>query len=128
MDPYFISGLITGDGCFSISFDEKGSILFFLNISQSEASLVILQIVKDYFGVTANIVPRVTNTETGYTTYGISTSSVELIRERIIPHFDKYPVVGRKAAAYQTWRELFFRVQEGEHHTPQGYLSILEKG
>lgn len=54
-----------------------------------------------------------------------STSSLNQIITKIIPHFEKYPLVTNKRADYLLWKKVAMKMHKGEHLTTKGLQSIV---
>lgn len=52
-------------------------------------------------------------------------SSPKEIFERILPHFDNYPLITKKCADYLLFREIVMKVLRGEHRELAGLQSIV---
>lgn len=89
MNPYFISGLILGDGCLGIRLTANGYIGFFLTFGQSKSSSIMCKIILDFFSSTNEISVTEGKVETFQK---IAITDLKTIEHRIIPHFDKYPL------------------------------------
>ncbi len=55
--------------------------------------------------------------------YFVVTNFKDII-EKIIPLFDKYPIIGVKALDYQDFKKVAFLMQKKEHLTEQGLSNI----
>jgi hypothetical protein len=64
-------------------------------VTQKGHSLVILYDLKSFFGV-----GNISIDNSSYEAYKYTISNVELLLKTIIPHFDKYPLVGSKRLDY----------------------------
>jgi hypothetical protein len=47
------------------------------------------------------------------------------IKEKIIPFFDKYPILGNKSLDYLDFKKTALLVENKEHLTKEGYETIL---
>ncbi len=51
--------------------------------------------------------------------------SVPDLVERVIPHFEAYPLLSGKAREFQVFAEICRRMYRGEHRTREGFQTIL---
>lgn len=94
LNPYHISGFTQADGSFHVDISKNSSSKLKLRVTpkfiltQHEDSLELLEAIKNYFGC-------------GYLTYNKNRqeynyiiNSMPKIKEKVIPHFEKYPCLG----------------------------------
>jgi hypothetical protein len=111
MDPWYVTGLVEGAGSFTYSRTDRNIVPYFALKLGREASRM-LEEVQAYFGglgrvysVPAHPLPPVDRRRSlGRSHYFRVTRVDEL--DRVIQHFDDYPLKGPKAGAYAVWREL----------------------
>jgi hypothetical protein len=115
--PWYVTGLINGDGCFSlfVRADKKsrrGRITTYyywvtdFAILLMDRDLEILQTVKRYFGCGGVSNAKLPNREGGRQGEIIyKVRSRKDILDKVIPHFDSYPLLGRKSRDYELWKE-----------------------
>lgn len=105
--PFFITGLVLGDGSFGVSFTLDKSVLINFSMIQHKNSKIILVLIQKFFRISSPIWGDENTNEI----LSLSTSNSKIIKENIIPHFDRYPLIGRKLHHYQIWRKVFFLKQ-----------------
>lgn len=109
LTPWYITGFCDGEATFTYNRHGKGFNLYFAIKSNAEERNLIVQ-VRDFFGVGRlyKVKPRLPKAYSGNTRAAVyyRTSKVSHL-ELIIQHFDKYPLVGKKQAAYQIWKKMF---------------------
>ena len=99
LDPWFITGLLQGEGSFT--FSRSGpqlSLYFALKLGLRDREL--LAALQHHFAGGGRIYPI---RRSQRLLYRISRSD-EL--ERVVDHFDAYPLRGHKAATYAVWRQM----------------------
>ena len=109
LDPWYVTGFVEGEGTFTFSRNGRQMTLYFaVKLTGSERS--ILEAIQEYFGgigTIYNVKPVAPRQSSGYTkaaAYYRVCRREEL--ERVMEHFDQYPLRGAKAASYAIWREM----------------------
>lgn len=108
LNPWYVTGFTDGEGAFTYSRSGKAIALYFaikLNFEDRE----LLYTIKDFFSVGKIYIgkPAKPGRYSGHTrTYFYY--RVSKIRElkRIIEHFDKYPLIGKKLKSYNIWKQM----------------------
>ena len=77
----------------------------------------LLNKIKDYFGVGG----IVTHKESIYYTV----TNINELRDVIIPHFEKYPLITQKRADYELFKKATVLLKNKEHLTDEGFHKIL---
>jgi len=124
LDPWFVTGFVDGDGCFTISITEDSKYntgwrvraLFTLGVKKED--LILLEQVKNYFGVGS-----IYDQKGEVVRYHV-TSEKDL--EIIINHFDKYPLISQKLTDFLLFKQCFELKKSGEHLTLDGLTKIVE--
>jgi LAGLIDADG endonuclease len=111
LNPYYISGFFIGDGCFSLKINKNnnkstvfGSIIFCL--TQNKDSTYLLRSILDYLnlnGINLNI---------SRNTMQINISSREILKNVIIPFFNKYHLHGIKAIDFEKIKDILNIIEE----------------
>lgn len=109
LDPWFVTGFCDGEASFTYSRTGRGINLYF-SLKQREDDKELVEKIRDFFRVgkiypVRAIPPRPRGGFTQPSAYYRVCKILEL--ERIVEHFDKYPLVGKKAASYRVWKEMF---------------------
>ena len=107
LNPWYITGLADSEGNFSINYNAKSKkVTASFKITQNEDSLNVLYFLKEYFGCGhINIDNRLTKG------FKFVISNKKDLLEKIIPHFDKYPLVGSKYLDYLDFKECVLLMQ-----------------
>ena len=110
LDPWYVTGLVEGQGAFTFSRSGRQMSLYFA-IKLSESERGILEAIQEFFGgggtiyrVKPGVAPTAGSGHTKAAAYYRVTRRQDL--ERVVEHFDQFPLRGAKAAAYQVWREM----------------------
>lgn len=108
ISPWFITGFTEAEGNFDISIFSNPKALagtgikFRFRIALNSKDVVLLCAIKNYFN--AGVISKVRK-DTGVVTLEIS--SIDSIKNIIIPFFDSYPLKGTKYYDYVVWRDGF---------------------
>lgn len=124
IDPWFISGFIDAEGCFSIRVRKsiKTKIgwhvecIFSINLHSRDYPL--LKEIQAYFGGVGIIIE-------GKNSCGYYVSSIEQLTTVIIPHFVKYPIISQKLADFLLFKTAVNIVNTKEHLTMKGLQRIV---
>jgi hypothetical protein len=125
IDPYYITGFTDGEGCFYFSIVENSNkigwrvkIGFKLVASNNPANLIMLNTVRDYFGV--GIVKLSSNPN-------VLVYLVENFQDclKIREHFLNYPLLSYKLVHFKIWCEIIKLIENKEHLTIEGLLKIV---
>lgn len=116
LDPWYVTGLVDGEGCFTYSRSgPRLTIYFALKTPGPDRGL--LAGLRRYFGGAGVI-------------YDLAQSSsyYRVCRKRdldaIVAHFDAYPLRGRKRASFRIWREMVL-LKRQTSHPPRDRLDAL---
>ena len=110
LDPWWVTGFVEGEGCFTYSRSGSGSIALYFAVKLTRADRTLLEALQRFFGgvgIIYDVGPRVTSPGSGFTK---AASYYRVCRRehlgRILAHFDTYPPRGAKANSYRIWREM----------------------
>ncbi len=121
----YISGFVDGEGCFSVSFSKRPRFIVgwetkpSFSVSQNFDRAQPLSIMQEYFGC-------------GFMRDGISDRTIKYevrrlddLLEKVLPHFEKYPLLSAKQEDVRLLKEVCLLMKMGEHVTPDGMKKIL---
>lgn len=132
-DPAFgwwITGLVDGEGCFfaSLSFRVKAApngksyqcvnLFAGLQIWLRADDRLTLQKAQDYFGCGRIQKKKVSRrrrekwSKNAKPAYVLRIDKMDELVERVIPHFDEFPLQSKKAADYEVWKETIVFVNQ----------------
>jgi hypothetical protein len=107
IDPWYVTGLVEGEGCFTYSRSGNRLALYFA-VKLTRADDQLLQRLQNFFrgaGTIYRVRPRAAAGRAGFTK---AASYYRVCRKdelpRIVAHFDVYPLSGAKSASYRIWR------------------------
>lgn len=126
MEGLYITGFVDGEGCFSISFNKREKLTTGLEvrpsflIAQNKRNLKILELIRDYFGCGAIRFSKKDQC------YKYEVRSIGDLRNKIIPHFKKYPLKTSKNADFQTFAYICDLISASKHLNKVYLEEIIE--
>jgi len=123
LDPNWVTGFVDAEGCFSIIIEVssplKWKVRTSFEINLHEKDKEILYKIQSYFGVGA-IYHRPYRKKSVY-----RVSNVNYIKDVIIPHFTKYPLISKKHIDFLLWSEVIKLILNKDHLNKEGFSKIL---
>ena len=125
LDPYYVSGFADGEASFSVTVSPRSSISTgwevrpSFSISQNKTSRDVLFKIKDFFGCGSIRPSKKDNT------YKYEVRSLKELEERIIPHFEKYPLHTAKKKDFLIFKEIIHLMRKGQHLSKKGLKDIF---
>ena len=127
LTPDYVSGFIDGEGCFSVSIHSHPSIQNpkrwliapVFQAYQHRDNVLILEMLRDYFGCGRLTAKGPNSSVMTYSVYGVDLERV------IIPFFDRYPMLSRKHEDYLKFREVVKLMRQKLHRTDAGFRQIV---
>ncbi len=127
LQPWFVTGLVDGEGCFSVSFTLRKRLKIGIetrpsfSISLNRRNLILINKVHAFFDCGA---VRYLKSDR---TYKYEVRSVKDLITKIVPHFEQYPLQGEKLEDFKRFCEIC-RSVHANHHQSRKYLpEIIEK-
>ena len=125
IEPWFISGFSDAEGCFLIIVrkSQKNKISWHLEanftINLHSRDLNLLKLIQAYFEGAG----RISKERNGCCDFTIG--SLDQILNKVLPHFDKYPLKTQKYADYILFKKAVILMSRGEHLTYEGLQKII---
>lgn len=125
LNPWYVSGLVEGEGCFHVSFSLRKRLRIGIetrpsfSISLNCRDLMLLQGVHQYFGCGAI---RFSESDR---TYKYESRSVADLVQRIVPHFEKYALHGSKQNDYVRFADMCRSVHADQHLNRERLKGII---
>ncbi len=122
----YISGYVDGEGCFSISIRPRKTLKAgwevrpSFSVGQNKDRKEILELMKNYFNCGA------IRANQGDNTLKFETRNIDEIISKIIPHFEKYPLLSSKFQDFEKFRNVCSLIKDDEHLKEKGILKIIE--
>lgn len=123
--PSYISGYVDGEGSFNISFSPRPKLLVgwetrpSFSVSQHKKRSYVLTLIKMYFGC-GNI-----REDRRYGIHVFETRSLKDIVEKILPHFEQYPLLSEKQKDVLYYKKICQLMMDGKHLEKDGFKTIL---
>ena len=111
----YISGFSDGEGCFSVSFNFREKLKTKIEvrpsfaIGQNKRSLDLLQQIQNFFDC-GNI--RFSKRDQ---IYKYEVRNIDELRKKIIPHFEKFPLMTIKRNDFQIFKQICEKVAQMKH-------------
>lgn len=107
LNPWYITGLCDGEATFTYSRTGLQSFVLYFAIKLGEKDKTTLEEIQAFFRVGKIYPVKYSNPEKAKEKSGFYYRVTKLSElERIINHFDRYPLKTQKAKNYQVWREM----------------------
>ena len=125
LDPWFVTGLTEGEGCFCASFTIRPTLRTGLEVrpsfalSLNEKDLPLLEELRGHFGcgwIRRSKADR---------TFKYESRSVTELAESIVPHFMRYPLRGSKAHSFAGFARICEMIGQGDHLDVEGLREIV---
>lgn len=126
IDPWFITGFTDAEASFMVVFQKssKAKNGFFITtrfkISLHVRDIEILEKFKVYFGVGS-----LQSSGKGRNSVDFVVKSREELIERVLPHFDKYPLITKKRIDYELFKRIIIMMDKKEHLSRSGFEEIV---
>lgn len=127
LNPYYVTGLVEGEGCFyvgilprrleQVDWEVRPS----FSLSQSRKNREIVFKLKDFFGC-GWIRPSKNDDTLKY-----EVKSLKELKEKIIPHFEKFPFEGKKRKDFKIFKEIIEMMDRGDHLNKEGLIKIIDR-
>ena len=121
----YISGYVDGEGCFTVSIAPRATLLVgwevrpSLSVSQNGDRAEVLRLVQDHFGC-GSIRP-----DRSDKTLKWETRRLEDLLDRVIPHFERYPLLSGKRLDFERFAVICKSMADGAHRDRVGLSEIV---
>ena len=121
-----MTGLVEGEGSFYVGILPRklGKVDFEVrpsfSLSQHKRNRSLLFKLKEYFGCGSIRFSKKDQT------YKFEVRSLKDLKEKILPHFEKFPLEGEKAKDFKVLKEIVEMMERKEHLERKGLLKIVE--
>lgn len=123
--PSYISGYVDGEGCFTVSFSPRKQLRTgwevrpSFSVSQNADRSEVLLVLRDYFGCGSIRPDRSDNT------LKYEVRNIDNLIEKVIPHFERYPLISGKKRDYERFASICRLVLRKAHLTETGLREIV---
>lgn len=126
LDPWYVTGLCEGEASFCVSFNLRERLgvkietrpSFSLTLNRRDLELI--KEVHRFFGCGGIRFSRADRC------YKFEVRSVKDLMEKIVPHFERFPLQGSKKRDFELFREVCRRVRANLHLSPRHLPEIIE--
>jgi hypothetical protein len=125
LDPWYVTGLTEGEGCFCVSISLRSKLRYGLEVrpsfslSLNERDRPLLEGLKTYF-------------ECGWIresrsdrTFKYESRAIDELIGSVIPHFERFPLWGAKARSFEGFSRVCRMIGQGDHLQPAGLEEII---
>jgi LAGLIDADG endonuclease len=125
LDPWYVTGLTEGEGCFCISFSLRSRLRARLEVrpsfslSLNEKDRRLLEDLQAFFGCGWIRQSRSDRT------YKYEARSIADLLTRVLPHFECFPLAGSKARSFHGFSLVCRMIGQGDHLERDGLRDIL---
>ena len=122
----YLSGYADGEGCFCVSFNRSRRHKFgweirpSFSVSQNGDRAEVLELFRERLGC-GNIRPDRSDRTLKY-----ETRCIDDLVERVIPHFEHYPLLSGKYEDFKRFARICRMMHTGNHLTREGFEEIVE--
>jgi hypothetical protein len=126
LDPWFVSGLTEGEGCFCISFAIRSKLRTGLEVrpsfslSLNEKDRELLEDLQTFFGC-----GWIRESKTDRT-FKYEARAVGDLLGFVIPHFERHPLRGSKARSFAAFTDVCRMIEQGDHLRRDGLRQIID--
>jgi hypothetical protein len=126
LDPYYVTGFVEGEGSFYVGILPKNlekvkwEVRPSFSLSQNKENKKILFKLKEFFGCGWIRPSRKDNT------LKYEVRSLKELDEKIIPHFEKHPLVGEKEKDFEILKKVVRMMRKRKHLEKDGLKEIIE--
>lgn len=125
LNPFWVSGFVSGDGGFSIivrpsnSYILKQQVTCRFHIAQHIRDIELMKLFTSFFNCGAVYVRSNSSQRCDFVVQDIN-----LLLSKIIPHFDSYPIFNLKNKDYISFKQALGIIKSKQHLTPEGLDKI----
>jgi hypothetical protein len=125
LDPWFVTGLTEGEGCFCVSFSRRVKLRLGIearpsfSLSLNEKDRCLLSDLQTFFGCGSLRESR------GDRTVKYESRSTRELLKYVVPHFEEFPLRGNKARSFQGFTHVCRMIEQGDHLERSGLEAIV---
>ena len=127
VNPFWVSGFVQGEGCFTVSFSKRLSSKHKIEVRPSfsvvqpiKSKQILLHLHK-FFDCGFIRISRKDGC------YRFEIRSLKDLILKIIPHFDKFPLLFEKDENYQVFKKICLLMYKTQHKNPKILKEIIEE-
>ena len=122
----YLTGYADGEGCFCVSFSKSRRHKFgweirpSFSVSQNGDRAEVLELYRERFGC-GSVRPDRSDKTLKY-----ETRCIEDLVERVVPHFEQYPLLSSKREDFGRFARICRMMHAGDHLTREGFEEIVK--
>ena len=126
-NPWYITGLCDGEGCFSVSFNFRSRLKSGIEVRPSfsvtlnKRDIHMIKDVREYFGVGGI---RFSKSDQ---CYKFEVRGIKDLYKIIIPHFDEYPLQSSKLKDFEIFKDICTLIYRNQHLCKSTLEQIIKK-
>ncbi len=126
LNPWFISGLVDGEGCFSVSFSLRERMNLGLetrpsfSLSLNRRDLALIKALEEHFKCGGIRFSKSDNT------YKYEVRSIHDLVKLVIPHFREFPLQGAKQYDFERFEKICLMIHANLHLNKAKLLEIID--
>lgn len=118
-DPHYISGVVQGDGGFSVGFRGSGRVDLYFSVGMSNNSLPVLRAIRDYLGC-----GKIFKVSPSYSR--LMVTDLHCLIEKVNPHFESYPLWDDKGEHCKKFAKVCGLIAKGACRGRSGLSNLVE--
>jgi hypothetical protein len=125
LDPWFVTGLAEGEGCFCVSFALRAKLRMGIEVRPSfalglnERDRALLEDLQTFFGC-----GRIRRSRSDRS-FKYEARSVGELLDAVVPHFERFPLRGAKARSFEGFSRVCRMIGQGSHLERDGLREIV---
>ena len=122
INPWFVTGFVDAEGCFLLQVRNRNNSWYVearFDISLHKKELELMKQIQNYFGGAGGINIH------GKDSLQYTISSIKEINERVLPNFDKYPLITQKYSDYLLFKEAINLINSKKNMTKEEFLEKI---
>ena len=124
ISPWWVTGMADGEGNFSININTKSDkISASFKVTQKSHSISVLLLLKEYFSCGSVVIDNRKKEAHKFTI-----SNVDDLLLKVIPHFDRYNLVGSKHLDYLDWKKAISLFENKSRSKNKDLIVKLKEG
>lgn len=128
--PYYISGFVDGEGCFSITIQKSNNVRLGVqvipefHVSQHQNRTEVIEEIKKVFGcgyIKANNPNNIKDMTSVYVVRNLND-----LQNKVVPFFKRYPLISIKQRDFEKFAQVVMMMSKGKHLEKDGLTMILK--
>jgi LAGLIDADG endonuclease len=126
LDPWYVTGLADGEGCFCVSLTVRAKLRLGLEVRPSFSLSLNARDLRLLEGLQAFFACGWIRESKGDRTFKFEVRAISDLTRTILPHFERFPLRGDKARSCAGFSRVCRMVEQGDHLQRDGLRMIVE--